>query len=353
VTLSGRPLLDNRVDAELFVDREQELVLLFSALEHSFNTLVTGDAGSGKTSLLRALMYQARHEGKAGGPIGDYSVRYVRAEGVSDGGELVVRIAQEVLGADYGPSRDAIARTLTALRDAREREMAQTHERWREAGESIAGSRFASVIVVDDVNAAAGQALFGRLRDELWELGYIWVVAARNSERGGLLLPPADAFFEREVQVGPLTGAAAAELVTKRTGSHSGSWPEDVAKAVGGNPRRILAAARDLIDQRGSFDSILDAITRRDTAIQAMGRSESMLAAELDALGAASASDEALLSRLGWTRARAVQVLGTLEAAGLVRSEDVRSGQGRPRKVFRLTPPADYVEYLREREVSG
>ena len=350
MTLSGRPLLDNRVDTELFVDRERELSLLFSAVEHGFNALVTGDPGVGKTSLVRALMYRARNQDTVPGPVGDYAMTYVRAEGIASGDGLLARIAQEVLGADYDI---ADLRILGLLEERRQQVLTSTQARWQAEGHSIEGTRFTSVIIVDDVTASAGQALFGRLRDELWELGYAWVVAVRTADRGGLLLPPADAFFEREIPVGPLPIKAASELISKRTGSHSGSWPEQVAQAVGGNPRRILAVARDLIEHEGSFDAVLEAIQRRDSAIHAMGRPESMLAAELEALGAAAASDDALLSRLGWTRTRAVQVLTRLEEAGLVRSDEVREGsQGRPRKVFRLTAPADYVEHLRALETA-
>ena len=57
-----------------------------------------------------------------------------------------------------------------------------------------------------------------------------------------------------------------------------------------------------------------------------------MLMAELESLGAASASDEALPKRLGWTRSRSVQVLRELEDAKLVTSSLVKGESGRPRK---------------------
>jgi predicted transcriptional regulator len=60
-----------------------------------------------------------------------------------------------------------------------------------------------------------------------------------------------------------------------------------------------------------------------------------MLLAELEARGAASASDEELLRSLGWTRPRAVQVFSELEEAGLVASETEKGPTGRPRKVYR------------------
>ena len=63
---------------------------------------------------------------------------------------------------------------------------------------------------------------------------------------------------------------------------------------------------------------------------------------ELEALGGASASDEEFLRRLGWTRARASQVLGELADAKLVTASDEQTpAAGRPRRVFRpAEPPA-------------
>ncbi len=82
----------------------------------------------------------------------------------------------------------------------------------------------------------------------------------------------------------------------------------EAGKVVGGNPRRLLDVARDVIERKVPAECVLGSITNRDAAIAKLGRPEAMLATELDALGAAAASDDALLSRLGWTRSRAVQV---------------------------------------------
>ena len=67
-----------------------------------------------------------------------------------------------------------------------------------------------------------------------------------------------------------------------------------------------------------------------------------MLAQELEALGWASASDERLLVRMGWTRSRVVQVIAELEGEGLVEMREESTGRGRPRKLYRLKPPADF-----------
>ena len=328
--MTGRPLLDNRVDAALFAGRESELAMFDSALEHKFNCLVTGDAGMGKTSLLRALMYRARTQIDGSG-VATHAMTYVRAEGITSGGELLGRIARGVLGEHYSPA-------LLGDAGATLRQLARTREHDDRAART--GSQPSSVIIVDDVTASAGHEVFGLLRDELWELGYVWVVAARSAERGGLLVPPADAFFERVITMSALSSGEASELITRRLGEVPGAWAAEAGTVVGGNPRRLLDVARDVVAGKVPAECVLGSIADRDAAIAKLGRPEAMLAAELDALGAAAASDDALLSRLGWTRSRAVQVFTRLEEAGLVFAEDVRSGQGRPRKVFRLIPPA-------------
>ncbi len=67
-----------------------------------------------------------------------------------------------------------------------------------------------------------------------------------------------------------------------------------------------------------------------------------MLADELDALGWTSASDQRLLDRMGWTRPRVVQVIAELESRGLVEMREESTGRGRPRKLYRLTPAAEF-----------
>jgi DNA-binding MarR family transcriptional regulator len=333
-------LLDNRADAELFVGREAELRALSAAAAAGLNTLVVGAPGIGKTSLLRAWGYRSRSRPGRSKRTASSEVAFVGAEGVTAPAELLRRVAIALASSTNAPTAAPAAAPTPAPASAGDPDalLAWIAERPRAA---------TSVLLIDDVTAAAGHGLFGRLRDELWGLGYVWVVSVRPSERGGLTLPPADAFFERTLELGPLPAAAVAELVGKRANLVAQRWAQRLAEASDGNPRRVLDTLRGLLDAtgrpRGSIEAAVTALKRRDDAIAALGRSEVMLAGALDALGAASASDQALLEQLGWTRPRAVQVLTRLEQAGLVRSETARLGPGRPRKVFRLTSAADYA----------
>ncbi len=312
MTMSGRPLLDTRVDAALFVGRDEERHRLESAVAQGYNTLVWGEPGIGKTSLVRSLTYHLRTSGRL--------VHYVRVEGAATGAGILREVAGTVLNARGMVAEQDVDALLELVAQAPDR----------------------PVVIVDDVRSEAGHQLFGTLRDQLWALQWTWIVSARSEEKGGLLLPPASAFFERVIELGALPPAAAVDLLRRRTGKRAPAWARQVADVAGGNPRRVLAVARDVVENGGDAAAIVDGFGQRATALRELGRPESMLAAELESLGAASASDEVLLDRLGWTRARAAQVFAALEKAGLVVSDEVRSGTGRPRRVFRLTPTAHW-----------
>ena len=107
-------------------------------------------------------------------------------------------------------------------------------------------------------------------------------------------------------------------------------------------PRRRIVVVREFDGEITDLAEISAAALERVQALILAGRPAHMLSSELEALGGASASDDRLLSRMGWTRARAVQVLGELEKAGLVTTSSVKTGQGRPRKIYKLISPTQF-----------
>src|SRR5690606_39495712 len=104
-----------------------------------------------------------------------------------------------------------------------------------------------------------------------------------------------------------------------------------------GNPRRLLALARAARVTGTSPAEQQEAMARRQVEIAKLGRPATMLMSELESLGPASASDERLLQRLGWTRSRAVQVFRELEDSGFVTASYVRGPAGGRPKVYRPT----------------
>lgn len=309
--LSSRPLLATRTDRDLFVGRGDALRRVRRALADRLNCIVTGDPGAGRTSLLHLLLADV-----------DTPLVLVRGSTVDDAAELLRRISAGLgnldgvadVGQLTGPATEVID-----LIDRLGRQLAPLDR---------------CVIAVDDVPPEAGVELFGSYRDELWTVDACWLTTISAGHAPALLRPPADVFFEVRIDLPPLTDAESELLLRSRIGPGE---RDQIVAAGGGNPRRLIELAREFHGaDAAEIAAGTDVIRRRNATLAGASRPARMLATELETLGGASASDRQLLDRLGWTRARAVQVLKELEAAGVVDSTDERSGKGRARKVYRL-----------------
>lgn len=332
MNMSGRPLLDNPADYGLFVGRADALQRIERSLRSGLNCLVVGDPGSGKTSLVRALMFRVHQGG------GDLRVLYVRAAAM----RTAAGVLEAVLAA---ASRHALQSPGAAGGDA-----AATDLLSRLITAIVDGAPVPTVIVVDDVMADAGMELFGALRDELWQVDARWLVTASTVQAAGLLRPPADVFFETRVRLEPLTGPEVDQALRRRLDDpRSPAADALIAAATQAGPltpRRLLEVARELAVETtvgGTGFTTVQGLRERTSALTAMSRPARMLAQELESLGWASASDQRLLDQLGWTRPRVVQVIGELEKGGLVQMREENTGRGRPRKLFRLVPAAEFT----------
>jgi energy-coupling factor transporter ATP-binding protein EcfA2 len=327
--LSGRPLLDTKPDQRLFAGREGELERLLTSVERRLNVLLVGERGSGKTTLLRRLAYELRQKFPDDPPA---FVEGPLAEDVRGYLSLVRHRLGLSPTADPTPTELLMSPTsLTSRRDSLDDTLALPNlvASLREAAPD--GGR--RVVLVDELpSAAIAQTLFGRLRDELWQLPLTWVVGVRPTDAGPLLAPPADAFFDVVVQLAPLSREAQRAILEARAGLQGKRMASRIDE---GNPRRLLALAREALEGGADPSELVEALARRDAEVSKLGRSAGMLMAELESIGPASASDERLLDRLGWTRSRAVQVFRELEDKGLVTSSTVKGAAGRPRKVYR------------------
>lgn len=329
--LSARPLLASALDAELFVNRERELGTLERSAKARLNALVVGERGVGKTSLLHQL--ERRLDG-------DTQVAPVFVEGarrVERPEELLSLLAYR-LDADRArfshlgeiaqsvgrrPPRTPTEGLLAGLRTVREA-LGQAERR--------------PLLILDELpSGEVAHALFGQLRDELWSLPATWVVATETGEQAAYLRPPASAFFETVITVGPLAQSEALELLRRRTsdGKVSAAVLREVVSAGDGNPRRLVGLAREALLEGRSVEDAASASAERQARARELGEAASRLVAYLEANGAASASDERMLSELGWSRSRATQVLRDLEQAGLVEPTSERGETGR-RKVYAL-----------------
>ncbi len=182
------------------------------------------------------------------------------------------------------------------------------------------------VVLLDDLDEGGRRQLFGRLRDELWELPIQWVVSGTEP----YLEAPADAFFETVIRLEHLEHEALRELLYRR--AQSGTDDEravfrDIADSVSAavapcTPRRALSVARDVF----LSDDAMGASSCLEEMQQARSHLSGSAARVLDGLmvhGPTHAGDEQLLAEVGVTRSRVVQLLAELETAGLVTAQRV------------------------------
>jgi hypothetical protein len=199
-------------------------------------------------------------------------------------------------------------------------------------------------VLVDEMpSAQVAHALFGRLRDELWELPLTWLVAADERDRASYTEPPADAFWRRALSLGPLTRAASIELLRRRLGGEQ--LPDSVlgliADEAAGNPRRLVSLAHEVVVEQQDPEAMVERGRARRQKLETLSEPARRLLAELEAGGPASPSDQGLLKSLGWSRSRASQVFGELDHHGLVRADERPGNGGRPRRVYDLVREPD------------
>jgi len=325
--LRERPLLADGIDAAVFAPRTVGRPLLDAALAER-NTLLLGEAGTGKTTLLRWLRARLRESGRR--------CAFVNASlaiDVSSFADLVAAGLEDAWGPDSppleppAPSDETVPRAVRLLQDVRRLRTPEP-----------------VVVLVDGLaDSAVAHDWFGRLRDELWALGHTWVVAARPVDAAPLRTPPADAFWSLVLEVPRLS-------VEERDAMLEHGLEPEERKLVGGatlppnpTPRELVSLLREILSRSNgaSPPAGFEAWSqqRRERAAT-LGQPEQLALTELEAIGRpVSVHDDDLLRRLEWSRPYAQRVLGRLEDAGLVRVIPERGGgQGRPRKLYEPAP---------------
>lgn len=329
--ISQRPLTGSDADRRFFVNRSAELGHLTRAAELGFNVLVLGERGSGVTSLMHQHQRHLQDSSR--------SARYARAARTDKLADLitVIRIAVE------GPRAPAFLggeNPLQALYAGSDPDPLRGLRRLVTAEMRSAPDK--TTIILDEVhNAELVHELFGRHRDEVWQLPFRWVVCGLLTHSSEYLEPPADAFFDTTVTLGPLDDGAATKLLDVRlaqadTDDSEAHWrlTRDRARIVKqgmGNPRRILAAARDAALRTTEESLTAD---RLIASAADLGTTEKLALLFLLVNGPTSPSDPGILQELDVTRARTNQVLRRLEDAGLVHAFPDKGGVGRPRRLY-------------------
>ena len=300
---------------------------LLGAAHRGLNALVLGEAGSGKTSLLRRLA----------------------AEPVSTPSALPRVYVDLALAANAEQALGLIAEAL-GQRDAT--------QAWSEALQRLVPPTTSSsrlLHLVRQINHApphliladsppghgAAHTIFGRLRDELWQGEHRWVVAANRTLKDELTRPPAAAFFDVQLELDPLPEQLQRDLLRRRLSDDPGVDVDALVGRTDGLPRSLIGLAREVVLAGGSPDEVLQRRARVRTRLEQLPASARAITDYLATHGATSGSDPGLLGTLGVSGQRARQVLRELEVAGLVRSfAEQQERRGRPRKLYELVDEA-------------
>lgn len=311
-----RPLLVDGLDAGVYLDRPALEAQLVDPILAERNVLLLGEQGSGKSTLLRKAASLLARQGHPA-----VLVNGALAEDASSLLELVDDALSLQQPRDV-PARPASSGLLNAARRLR-----------RAVPVGILLDGLADPEIAYDV--------FGRLRDELWELRHPWVVAVRPRDSGIMRTPPADAFWAAVVEIPPLDAEQTERLLRLGLDEREyGVVDRERIRIGGDHPRHVIRAAQATLARGGASSGRMASRNELLDEASRLGRSEAMAMSELQGLGRpVSVHDPELLERLGWSRSYAQRVLSHLEGNGLVRSIPERSDRGgRPRKLYEPNP---------------
>jgi hypothetical protein len=333
-----RPLVQSRVDQDQFVDRTGETRSVLSAARASRPVLLLGEPGSGRTSLLNHVAWSLA---RADDPIDSV---LISGEIARDSAQLLgVLVARVQRLADPGGRPGRWIEDLRALSmpDGPFGQVIQPAiliELIDLLGERLADLQRPVCLMVDGLAPKVAHGMFGTLRNELWTLeGVRWVLAGDTTAGPQYREPPADAFFEHVIELGPLSDAEATTLLGARVPRLPSSAIERAVAAGQGNPRRLLRAANDIeagIDPTDPANDELAAV-----AAGIAGPLAGALVKYLAVHGPTAASEDKMLRQIGLSRQRASQMMHQLEAAGLLETleQHTPGKRGRPARRFTLT----------------
>ena len=308
LSLSQRPLSSSDADHRLFVDRNSELERVDRSLRLGLNVYIHGARGMGKTTFLHQV--QRSHP----------RAHYCRIKD-SEAFKGTLAKLERVVGGQSGfvTTMEAFGMLTNAMPE-------ESLVRILRQAVSQPSDEPSRVVLLDDLDEEGRRKLFGRLRDELWEIPVQWVVSGTEP----YLEAPVDAFFETTIKLEHLERETLQQLLYLR--AQTGSAEEqavlrDIADSVSATispctPRRALSIARDVF----LSDDAMGASSRLEEMQHLRSELSESAARVLDGLmvhGPTHAGDDQLLVEVGVTRSRVVQLLAELETAGLVTAQRV------------------------------
>jgi len=222
-----QPILFDAIDSDAYVPRigvERQLLKAVESGERGI--LLIGPAGSGRTTTLNWLRRQLEDR---------RTVARVDAGVLQSPAALLdaVRVAlAETSGEEEAPLDAPAARVDAQTEPVRLQGLVRSF-----------GAVPPAVVAIDNLtHPGTIRAVFGGLRELLWETRHTYVVSVRPLDLAVFLTPPADSFFRRRVELAPLT-----ELELRALVGH-GEQPEAAWRRIRGQvrhqPRDVIAALR-------------------------------------------------------------------------------------------------------------
>lgn len=316
--LRNRPLL-GPTDAELFVEPAGWPRLL-AALSGGLNALIVGAPGAGKTSVLRML---ARVDETRPAAYVDLSLASTAAEALVLVAEALAIPRPTALAASFS----SLTRPALATPDT---ELLRRVENLRAAPPTL-------LLLDEPPGGDEGHRLFGRLRDELWQLDHQWVVAASPGAAAALQRPPANAFFEVRVTLDALDVARQRELLRRRLPDVPGTTIDGLVGRVE-LPREVISLAREAVLEDVAPETVAERIGAVNERLEQLSDLEHAVVAFVRAHGSTFSSDPALRDAVNISQARLARVLKDLADGGIFVRRQERHGQGRPRVLYELAP---------------
>ncbi|MDQ3587173.1 MAG: hypothetical protein M3375_02315 [Actinomycetota bacterium] len=293
-----------------------------------------GPRGVGKTTLLRQLQRTLRDSGAR--------IAFVDAAAVAEVVDLASRIRDALLGQPASASSGASAAVEVFRSDPAP--VAGASRALANLLRSIGEAEPTTLLLDGSGSAESVYALFGRMRDVLWQQEHRWVVSIDEGDRATALRPPADAFFDVVLTLEPWSLNDLVALLMRRADDESPLERDLVISAAAGangSPREALRALADAVVNDRDPGELLSKRARLLDDASRLGRAPGTLMAELLDRGEASPSDELLQATLGVTRSRLTQLFRELLNAKLVVAETERTGgPGRPRTIYRPALPS-------------
>lgn len=313
--LGSRPLTAS--DGSLYVPRRAD-VAIRSALDAGENILLGAMRGAGATSLFHHLETALQ------------DAVLMNAERAASASDVIASLVSQL----------KLLPILADLQDLLRRpDPLAAPPIMRRLGEALQSNTRHPVALLDGpIDPKISFDLFGRWRDELFALPIRWVVLAHQERLAEYVTPPADVFFDAIISLDPFDDTTAMEVLGRRNvDSLPNAVTESIVSHFDGTPRHLIRLARRAL--ASDPDQTAHRAQQLAEIADSLSRGAQQLLADMPGRGPVTATDAALLKRLGVTDRQMRRNLSELEAAGLAEQlHSSSSSQGRPPITYRLTP---------------